>query len=213
MLLERFADHLCGKACFHVLEPFDFFLLEVESVFVTTLLLGHLLAQARLGRNVLRIFELERGRELVALFFGGGNGLGHGELFLRAGQRQVRLQLVALFFHCRYRLGHGELFLRFVGLRLRIELGAQLGNLGFELAFACGELGFRLCTDDVDGAFLLGFDKLDALVEIALELFVAHLLHDRIEIGLLQRYDGCAVRAFDLRHNRAPCTRCLSSDT
>ena len=76
----------------------------------------------------------------------------------------------------RARLCEREVLLRFVRFRLGIELGAQLGYLSIELAFARGELGFGLRTHGIDRAFLFGLEELHALVDFASELLVARLL-------------------------------------
>ena len=193
MDFQRFAEHLGRHAGAHVAQSPDLALLELEHLLAQLLLFEQLLLEARLLRDALRLFQLDGGQQPVALLLQLAHGLGHGKALLHGGRFSLR----------------GEL-----GLQLRDERILLGGLLGGGSRFARGLVGgFRLLgrsfleqlpaqllLGKLHGAALLRFGSFHARLEFALELLIAHLVHDGVDFRLRERYDGAAFRAGDVGH-------------
>ena len=160
--------------------------------------LGNLGGGARLGGG-----ERGRGGRLGA----GKRRLGVGELLRRGGLdgglRSLELRLQA---------GDKGVLAGGLGLGGRAgvrQVGRGLGlgahEVGSGLGADVGELGLRRLARaglrGGDGAALVLLDKSDALLDVALELRVAHLLDDGRVLGLVDSEGLPAVGALDLGHD------------
>ena len=81
---------------------------------------------------------------------------------------------------------------------LALGYGLLQGRLRFHLRLL--QSGCRLNLGKLQRLLLLFLDQLHALGKVAQKLLIAHLPHNRIEVRLLERYDGAAFRALDFSH-------------
>ena len=128
---------------------------------------------------------------------------GLGELLLQLRPLQPARQLVALPLHRRDRLAHGQLLGHVVG----VELGLERLDLGVLGGGGLLQLRGELRLGELDGAGLVLLGRVQALLELGVELLGAHLRDDVGVTGLVNGEGFAAVRAGDLMHGVGPLVR------
>ena len=224
VLLERLADELDREARALAAHALDLVVLLAEGLVFVAQLLGHRLLEGGLDLIALELcgreLSLKRHDLLALLAHSPGDGeVALGVEGLLAGLRRGGLcgstgGLDRGLHSLELRLQAGDEGVLAGGLGLggrtgvrQVGRGLGLGahEVGSGLGADVGELGLRsltrACLGGGDGAALVLLDKSDALLDVALELRVAHLLDDGRVLGLVDGEGLPAVRTLDLGHD------------